>query len=138
LKINNFTKFLGQVPREAAISITKGSTVILLIGGKRSDYHFPYKTIEYVASNRPIIAIRQSNTDLGANFIEKHNLGVVVCNDKEEIAKAINYLYTLWKNKILEKTFSHIKKEKLSCKMHGNELEELLLKVIINVKDNCY
>jgi hypothetical protein len=130
LKLSNFTKFIGQIAYDKAISILKGSSVILYIGGKRSDYHFPSKIVGYAASGRPIIAIRQSVTDLGSDFIEKNKLGLVVPNNKEEIAKAIHSLFTLWKDNNLDNSFNRIPKKKLLWRTKGKELEEFLLSII--------
>lgn len=127
LEIDVLIQFLGRIPYENSVSVLKGSSVILLIGSKWSYHHFQYKVTECAVSRKPMIAIRQSATDLGADFIEKFNLGNVVSNDKEEIAKAIETLFILWKNNNLEDSFGRIPKEKFTWLSRGRELEEFLL-----------
>jgi glycosyltransferase involved in cell wall biosynthesis len=130
LEIDAFIQFMGRIPYENSVSILKGSSAILLIGSKWSYHHFQYKVAECTVSRKPMIAIRQSTTDLGADFIKKYNLGYVVSNDKEEIAKAVETLFILWKNKNLENTFGHVAKENFSWLSRGKMLEEFLLSVI--------
>ncbi len=130
LKIDHFTKFLGQVSYKKAVSIQKGSSAILYIGGRRSNYIFPSKVLVYAAANRPIIAIQQSSTDLGAEFIKKNRLGVVVPNDQREIKKVIEDLYLSWKEKRIENLFNKMPLERFFWKNRGEELEIILNSVL--------
>lgn len=130
LKINDLIQFLGRISYERSVSILKGSSAILFIGSTWDYYHFQYKTAEYAASGKPVIAIRQSAADLGADFIETHNLGLVVSNDKEEIARAVDRLFTLWNNNALENSFGRIPKEKFYWQTRAKELEDFLSSVI--------
>lgn len=130
LKLISFMNFLGQVSYSKAISLMKGSSVILYIGGKRSDYHFPYKILECAASGSPIIAIQQSPRDLGSAFIEKHHLGIVVSNKKDEITRVIRHLYELWKSQRLKESFDQIPKERFYWSRRADEMGEFILSVL--------
>ncbi|UCC38815.1 MAG: glycosyltransferase [Candidatus Aminicenantes bacterium] len=130
LKINDLIQFLGRISYEKSVSILKGSSVILFIGSTWDYYHFQYKTAEYAASGRPIMAIRQSPTDCGIDFIEKHKLGLVVSNDKEEMARAIDRLFTLWNNNALESSFGRFPKETFYWQTRAKEWEEFLLSIM--------
>lgn len=126
LNLKDSIKFAGQLPYDKAISLLKGSSVTLYIGGKRNDYHFPSKVVHLTASGRPILAIRQSVYDLGSDFIEKNNLGIIVPNRKSHIAKAIQVMMSQWKNQSLEKSFSRLPKHSLLWQTRIKELEEFL------------
>jgi hypothetical protein len=130
LKIDGFTKFLGQVSFNKAVSILKGSSAILYIGGRRNDYHFPSKVLVYAATNRPIIAIQQSRTDLGADFIRKNQLGFVVSNDQEKIEKVIEDLYRSWEEKEIDTKFNKMSKERFFWKIRGEELLDFIVSVL--------
>jgi hypothetical protein len=130
LNIKDMTQFLGQVAYEKAISLLKGSSATLYIGGKRKDYHFPYKITELIASAKPIICIRQSNSDLGANFIEKNRLGLVVANDKEKIAEALRTLLNRWNNQTLKTSFKHLPKDNLYWSVQAKKLDEFLTSLL--------
>lgn len=130
LKIDTFTKFLGHVSYERAISILKGSSVILYIGGRRADYHFPSKILGCAASGRPIIAVKQSEKDLGSDFIEKNNIGRIVSNKKEEIERVVRELYHLWAMNKLDETFNHIDIEKYYWEKRGEEVEEFISHIL--------
>lgn len=131
LGLTPYINFLGHIPQQTVFAILKGATLNLLIGYKLSSYHFfPYKTYEYVASGRPILAIKQSSKDLGADFIRKNNLGFVVSNQKEKIAESIHKLFALWKENKLDYTFNTLPPEKFYWKTKGQQLENFLLSVI--------
>jgi len=134
LGIHDIVRFVGQVSFENAISILKGSSVILYIGGRRDDYHFPSKVLISAASNRPILAIQQSHTDLGAEFIKKNNLGDVVPNETQEIKKVIARLYGLWIKNKLDEAFFHLPQEKYFWRMRGKELEEFIFQFLVEKK----
>jgi len=130
LGLTESVEFLRHVDFHRAVSILKGSSTILYLGGKKSGYHFPSKILVSAASGRPIIGVRQSPRDLGADFIDKNNLGIVVSMDTKEIAKAIQRLYGQWENNTLDKSFKPIRKEDYYWRERGKELEAFLLSVI--------
>jgi len=126
LQIQDSVQFLGRIPFQEVMSILKGSTVILYIGSLWSHRHFQYKIFEYAASGRPIIAIRQADTDLGAAFIEEKNLGWVVSNDPENIARAIAELFDLWKQGSLDRSFAPLDKDMYTWGRRGKEVEDFI------------
>jgi hypothetical protein len=129
-RIKEFTYFMGQVPFEKAVSILKGSSAILYLGGQRSDYHFPSKVLVSAAAGRPIIGIRQSQTDLGAEFIEKKRLGVVLSNDHDQIQKVIIDLYGLWKDGKLDRSFNRIPTQEYYWDRRAVQIETFINSVI--------
>lgn len=126
LHIQDSVQFLGRIPFQEVLSILKGSSVILYIGSHWSYRHFQYKIFEYAASGRPIIAIRQADTDLGAAFIEEKNLGRVVSNDPENIARAIAELYDLWRQRSLDRSFAPLDKDMYTWGRRGKEVEDFI------------
>ncbi len=126
LHIQDSVQFLGRIPFQEVMSILKGSSVILYIGSNWSHRHFQYKIFEYAASGRPIIAIRQADTDLGAAFIEEKNLGRVVSNDPENIARAIAELFDLWKKGSLDRSFAPLDKDMYTWGRRGKEVEDFI------------
>jgi glycosyltransferase involved in cell wall biosynthesis len=126
LNIQDSVQFLGRIPFQEVMSILKGSSVILYIGSLWSHRHFQYKIFEYAASGRPIIAIRQADTDLGAAFIEEKNLGRVVSDDPENIARAIAELFDLWKQGSLDRSFAPLDKDMYTWGRRGKEVEDFI------------
>lgn len=128
--IGDLVRFLGQVPYEKAISILKGSSVILYVGSRFQYHNFPYKVLECASAGRPILAMKQSSTDLGVDFIENHNLGITVSMEKESIGNAILELQQLWQDKKLETSFGRIDKQQHYWQHKGQELDEFLTKLL--------
>ncbi|MCJ7680729.1 MAG: glycosyltransferase [Candidatus Aminicenantes bacterium] len=130
MNIRKNVSFLGQVPFDQAVGILKGASAILYIGGRRSDYHFPSKVLISAAANRPIIAIQQSNTDLGAQFIQKQQLGVVVPNIVQEIEAQIKRYFVLWKKNQLDTEFRPMQQDMFFWKNRARELEEFIRRIL--------
>ena len=126
LRIQDSVQFLGRIPFQDVMSILKGSSVILYIGDNLSYHHLQSKIFEYAASGRPIIAIRQADTDLGVAFIEEKNLGRVVSNDPENIARAIAELFDLWKQGSLDRSFASLDKDMYTWGRRGKEVEDFI------------
>jgi len=126
LHIQDSVQFLGRIPFQEVVSILKGSSAVLYIGSLWSHRHFQYKIFEYAASGRPIIAIRQADTDLGAAFIEEKNLGRVVSNVPENIVKVIAELFDLWKKGSLDRTFTLLDKDMYTWGRRGKEVEDFI------------
>ncbi len=131
--LSGIVEFCGQITHETALSILKGTSVILYIGyrgQKRNYFQFPYKVIECAAAARPILAIRQSGTNLGAAFIEKNNLGQVVPNNRLEIQRGLENLYLLWRKGELNRKFNKMPAEKFSWRLKAGELERFILSIM--------
>ena len=126
LHIQDSVQFLGRIPFQEVMSILKGSSVVLYIGSHWGNRHFQYKIFEYAASGKPIIAIRQVDTDLGAAFIEEKNLGRVVSNVPEEIARVISEVYDMWRRGILDQTFAPLDKDMYTWGRRGKEVEDFI------------
>ncbi|MFC2158943.1 glycosyltransferase [Acidobacteriota bacterium] len=128
--LGSWMKFLGQISFDNAVSLLKGAAVNLYVGGNRKDYHFPSKLLVCAAASRPILAIRQSDTDLGSDFVEKHHIGFVVPNVKSDIEKALGDMYGYWKRGALQETFQTISTEEFSWNSRGGTLSQLLKSII--------
>jgi glycosyltransferase involved in cell wall biosynthesis len=126
LHIQDSVHFLGRIPFQEVMSILKGSSAILYIGSHRSIRHFQYKVFEYAASGRPIIAIRQADADLSAAFIEEKNLGRVVSNVPEEIARVISEVYDMWRRGILDQSFAPLDKDMYTWGRRGKEVDDFI------------
>jgi len=131
-KLNTSVDFKGQIPYTEAISLMKGTGIILYIGGQQKDYHFPYKIFECAAAGRPILALRQSDMDLGAEFIDDQMIGMVIPNEKTKIAEALIHLHDLWKNNQLESTYQRMNLEQFFWEKRGEELELFIKDVLYN------
>jgi len=126
LHIQDSVQFLGRIPFQEVMSILKGSSVVLYIGSHWGNRHFQYKIFEYAASGKPIIAIRQVDTDLGAAFIEEKNLGRVVSNDPEKIARVIAEVYEMWRRGILNQSYAPLDKDMYTWGRRGKDVEEFI------------
>lgn len=96
---------LGTLSQEE-VSLLQAEASVLLLLGNDSEYQLPGKIFEYAGARRPILAVKNSPKDLGAEFVREHNLGVIVNNEPEAIARAIEELYAMWKAGKLDKPFN--------------------------------
>lgn len=124
-------KFLGYLTHDKVISLQKGATVLLLIGWA-GGYQLPGKLFEYLAARRPIMVIRYDHADVAANMVARYKSGVVVNNDAEEIADAIEELYGLWKENMLDTSFSLNEKKEFTWENLSEELEDLFEMTVKN------
>jgi glycosyltransferase involved in cell wall biosynthesis len=125
LHLGERIKFLGQVSHRKAVSLIKGSSVNLYLGGDRPDNHFPYKILEYAASGRPVLALEQSRSDYGARYIKEKQIGLVINNGWRDIRSSIIQLHSLWKEERLHNTFHHLHPDDMSWEKRGDELIRL-------------
>jgi len=131
-KVDDIVEFPGFVPYFRALSILKGSSVILYIGDNWQYHHLQYKFFESVAIGRPILAITQSQKDCGPDYFQKNKLGVVVSNDIGQIEEGLYRLYNLWENHQLESTFQRMDPNQFLWEKRGEELEFFIKDVLYN------
>jgi len=93
-------EFTGFVPRKEAIQYSSDANALLLLLSKeRGEHVIPSKVFEYLASEKPILALVPPSGEV-ANIIKSTNTGVVVdFEDVEGIKKAYLQLYHGWKEK---------------------------------------
>jgi len=114
--------FLGHQPHNRVIGLQKGASVLLLIGW-RGGYQVPGKLFEYLASRKPIMAIRYDYNDVAARFIERYSRGIIVDNNVEEIANVIKSLYSSWKDNQLDSLFNLNEIDEFTWKVLSRKLE---------------
>lgn len=96
--------FLPHQPHDEVIALQKGADVLLLLGWQ-GGYQVPGKFFEYVAAQRPIIAITNGR-DAAAEYVVRLNRGCTVNNSSKDIEDVIRYHYTLWRRGALGSAYS--------------------------------
>ena len=92
--LDHIVTFKGEVDHDTALRLQKNATVVLNIGNMSST-QIPGKLYEYFGVRKPILHIRNTEQDLGAELIRTCNRGIVVDNTVEDIHKGVQ---TLLKN----------------------------------------
>jgi glycosyltransferase involved in cell wall biosynthesis len=124
--LSDIVRFVGFVPHQRAISLQKGSSVLLLVG-HRGGIQVPGKIYEYIAAQRPILSIKNDEADLASKIVEKLNRGITVQNNPQMIKDSLIHFYNLWKNKNLDRNFNLEYVDDYSWDRLGNKLHETLL-----------
>jgi len=122
INLQDRVKLMGQIPHDDAVNVLKKSDVILYIGGRQDDYHFAFKIIESAALGRPILAIKQSEKDVGAEFIRSNHIGCVIPNNSDVIALKLQELYLLWEDNRLESSFKRVSPGELTWTQRADEM----------------
>lgn len=106
LKLANAkVRFLGQKRwlshQESVKNIRQADILLLILNPSPRPAHIPSKFYEYLAAQKPILALAPHNTHV-AQLIKKFKIGIVVePRDKGGIKKAILLMYKKWeKNKL--------------------------------------
>lgn len=110
--LKSIVKFTGLVSHDQAVKIMRESTILLLIASRgRGHGNIPGKTFEYIASERPILALSPLEGDL-AGLIRATQSGYLVDPDNvHEIKKQLQSMYSSWLNGSLK---SNLRKDVLS------------------------
>jgi len=131
--LDQLVSVLGYVSHKRALSILKGTDIILYIGlaaQKRHYSSFPFKVLESASTGRPILALKQSETDEGALFIKNNKLGIVIENKSNKIVEGLHSLWNMKKTGSLVKHFSQLEMESYSWNKRATEFESLFFKYI--------
>ncbi|MBN1274313.1 MAG: glycosyltransferase [Candidatus Aminicenantes bacterium] len=134
LGINHLVRFTGYIPFTHSVALVKGASVLIYFGGKEGYFQFQSKIFEYAAAGRPILAVKQSETDMGPAYVERNELGEVVPNEKEALCEALEKLYGLWKNNKLDESYSRMDEDSLYWDNRGKNLDWFLSKKILKIK----
>jgi len=101
--------YLGNLSHRDALNSMMRSNVLLLLLGDLTDMgRIPAKVFEYMAAQKPILAIASPESDV-AKIINENNLGAVVSDNAEEIAEALSDIYLkkrIYDNAHLSTTYS--------------------------------
>jgi hypothetical protein len=130
LGLSEYTNFLGYVPHKEAIKYQKSARVLLVIipnveGNKGI---ITGKVFEYMAANRPILALGPTDGDL-QTILNDSNAGTVIdYDDLDKIKSVLIDLYTKFKNRKLAIVSQGVEK------YHRRNLTKQLATIIKQVK----
>jgi len=104
LELGEKAIFLGPRNQLESLKVAKSSDVLVYFGNQ-SLFQLPSKLWEYIAMNKPILAITQVENDIGGKIITEMGRGLVVKADQKEIVEALVKLKKLWDEDRLNSTF---------------------------------
>ncbi|MDG4555184.1 MAG: glycosyltransferase [Candidatus Competibacter sp.] len=97
-------RFLGKINHFECLAAQREADLLLNIGNLQS-YQVPGKIFEYLGAAKPILHIKTSEDDIGANLVQELNAGLVVKNDRIAIKTGLQHLLELWRNHRLTQSF---------------------------------
>lgn len=130
LQLSNYTNFFGYVPHKEAIKYQKSAQVLLVlipnVNGNKGI--ITGKVFEYMAANRPILALGPINGDL-QSILTNSNAGTIIdYDDYVKIKSVLIELYTKFKTQKLAITSKGIEK------YHRRNLTKQLAAIIKQIK----
>lgn len=93
--LQNVVQILPRMPYREAIKVQQRSDVLLLLQPNDFPLQIPRKLYEYIAFRKPILGIAAAESAT-ARMIRNHQLGMVVDDEPEAIASALESLYRQW------------------------------------------
>ena len=130
LQLSNYTNFFGYVPHKEAIKYQKSAQVLLVLipNVNRNKGIITGKVFEYMAANRPILALGPINGDL-QSILTNSNAGTIIdYDDYAKIKSVLIELYTKFKTQKLAITSKGIEK------YHRRNLTKQLAAIIKQIK----
>ena len=130
LQLSNYTNFFGYVPHKEAIKYQKSAQVLLVlipnVNGNKGI--ITGKVFEYMAANRPILALGPINGDL-QSILTNSNAGTIIdYDDYVKIKSVLFELYTKFKTQKLAIRSKGIEK------YHRRNLTKQLAAIIKQIK----
>ena len=130
LQLSNYTNFFGYVPHKEAIKYQKSAQVLLVlipnVNGNKGI--ITGKVFEYMAANRPILALGPKNGDL-QSILTNSNAGTIIdYDDYVKIKSVLFELYTKFKTQKLAIRSKGIEK------YHRRNLTKQLAAIIKQIK----
>jgi len=112
LQLSNYTNFFGYVPHKEAIKYQKSAQVLLVLipNVDRNKGIITGKVFEYMAANRPILALGPINGDLQSILTNSKAGTIIDYDDYAKIKSVIIDLYTKFKTQKLAITSKGIEK----------------------------
>lgn len=89
-------RFVGKADHFDCLAMQRQASVLLNIGNTQA-FQIPGKVYEYLGAGRPILHIRASSGDQGAELVAQTGAGLVADNDAESIALALEQLHQAWR-----------------------------------------
>lgn len=96
--------FIGKINHFECLAAQRKADLLLNIGNLQS-YQLPGKIFEYLGAAKPILHIKTSEDDTGADLVQELNAGLVVKNDRMAIMTGLQHLLELWRNHRLAQSF---------------------------------
>lgn len=126
--LSNHINSIGYISHKQALSLQQSSQVLLLVEVDSSDTRgiIPGKLFEYMAANRPILAVGPEHWDVERILNESGSGNYFKYDQKEEMKFRISEYYQLFKNDQLRSNSKNL--EKYSRKHLTGRLAELLYK----------
>ena len=97
--------FTGHIPMSRVVHLQRSASVLLAFGFE-CPYRIPSKLAQYIASRVPILYIAQSKREPGASLVQELNRGIVVLNEEQAIAGAVDDLICSWENGEVSQRFN--------------------------------
>lgn len=128
-KLSNWFSFLGHQSHDRVVALQKGADLLLLfepMGG----YQVSQKIYEYLAAKRAVLVVQYQDEDIASRIVRDKNRGVCVNYDRHEIYNVLRKLYLLWKENMLNSSFSLAETEEYKWENIVDKIEETLKEVV--------
>lgn len=125
-----FANFFGYVSHQEAIALQRKSAVLLLLEIDRPETRaiLPGKLFEYLAAQRPILALGPEGSDIESILNETKAGSFQAWNEKDQIKKQVTYLFDLFVSNKLHCNSLNV--SKFSRRNRTKQLSEILERLL--------